>query len=610
MFKKTTLSNTIKNIKSFLINTHLLIKNSFRYKVILLVTLTVMLPLSLFGGYLYYFVYNNLLTQNLSKEIEEPLHQITDSVVSKYRIIDNSFNLFLSNQKIRSNLLKLNREEQTDSLKSLTRLEIESQLKYNVIHDYGWNSGLLKSVFVFEKEDNFFYLHHDYLHGEDFIADHINLYNNLEDKKTEETIILPSQKYNVIYFIKVIKPLISKETIGKLILSINEDELNNKFITSLEEKKYIALIIDKNKNIIYHTDRNKIGSQFRVNKSFYNAVNSNKEFKYNNEIYFIGSQDIDDLGLTSIIMVPKNEITSIGIITKYTFIILATILLALSISFYAAATITKPFNDLIEHIKKVKNKNFKSKMPKYRYTELNQVSLTFNNMLDEIENLFNEVYKKQLLLKESELKALQAQINPHFIFNVLETISWEAKMSGNENITVMVHSLGELLRSNFTFSNQEKIKIKEELKYVNFYLDLQNIRFGDKIHIHIYIENDDLLSLFIPKLSLQTIVENAVVHGLENKIGNGDLNIKIYSKEDSVYLMVTDNGIGFDTKELNKHLINNSDNNENGRKHIGLTNINQRIKLFYGEVYGITVESKINKGTTATIKIPIDKGDY
>lgn len=610
MFKKTTLPNTIKNIKSFLINTHLLIKNSFRYKVILLVTLTVMLPLSLFGGYLYYFVYNNLLTQNLSKEIEEPLHQITDSVVSKYRIIDNSFNLFLSNQKIRSNLLKLNREEQTDSLKSLTRLDIESQLKYNVIHDYGWNSGLLKSVFVFEKEDNFFYLHHDYLHGEDFIADHINLYNNLEDKKTEETIILPSQKYNVIYFIKVIKPLISKETIGKLVLSINEDELNNKFTTSLEEKKYIALIIDKNKNIIYHTDRSKIGSQFRVNRSFYNAVNSNKEFKYNNEIYFIGSQDIDDLGLTSIIMVPKNEITSIGIITKYTFIILATILLALSISFYAAATITKPFNDLIEHIKKVKNENFKSKMPKYRYTELNQVSLTFNNMLDEIENLFNEVYKKQLLLKESELKALQAQINPHFIFNVLETISWEAKMSGNENITVMVHSLGELLRSNFTFSNQEKIKIKEELKYVNFYLDLQNIRFGDKIHIHTYIENDDLLSLFIPKLSLQTIVENAVVHGLENKIGNGDLNIKIYSKEDSVYLMVTDNGIGFDTKELNKHLINNSDNNENGRKHIGLTNINQRIKLFYGEVYGITIESKINEGTTAAIKIPIDKGDY
>ncbi|GAA0181128.1 sensor histidine kinase [Clostridium sediminicola] len=610
MFNKNTLRNTIKNIKSFLINTRLLIKNSFRYKIILLVTLTVMLPLSLFGGYLNYFVYNNLLTQNLSKEIEAPLQQITDGVVSKYRIIDNSFNLFLSNQKIRSNLLKLNREEQIDSLKSITRLEIESQLKYNVIHDYGWNSGLLKSVFVFEKEDNFFYLHHDYLPGEDFIADHINFYNNLEDEITKETIIFPSQKYNTIYFVKDIKPLLSKETIGKLVLSINEDELNNKFITSFKEKKYIALIIDKNKNIIYHTDRSKIGSQFKANNSFYKAVNSNREFKYNNKTYFVGSQNIDDLGLTSVIMVPKNKITSIGIITKYTFIIFATILLALSISFYAAATITKPFNDLIEHIKKVKSENFKSKMPKYKYTELNQVSLTFNNMLDEIENLFNEVYKKQLLLKESELKALQAQINPHFIFNVLETISWEAKMSGNENITIMVHSLGELLRSNFTFSNREKIKIKEELKYVNFYLDLQNIRFGDKIHIHIDIEKDDLLDLFIPKLSLQTIVENAVVHGLENKIGNGDLNIKVYSEKDFIYLIVIDNGIGFDAKELTKHLINNSDNNENGRKHIGLTNINQRIKLLYGEVYGISVESKINEGTTATIKIPIDKGDY
>jgi two-component system sensor histidine kinase YesM len=370
------------------------------------------------------------------------------------------------------------------------------------------------------------------------------------------------------------------------------------------------LIIDKNNIIIYHTERSKIGSQFEVDNSFYKAVNSNKEFRYNNEIYFVGMQDIEDLGLTSVIMVPEKEISSIDIIPKYTFIIFATIFLALFISFYAAAIVTKPFNDLIEHIQKVKTKNFKSKMPKYKYTELNQVSITFNNMLDEIENLFTEVYKKQLLLKESELKALQAQINPHFIFNVLETISWEAKMSGNENITVMVHSLGELLRSNFTFSNREKIKIEEELKYVNFYLDLQNIRFGDKIHICLYIENTDLLGLFIPKLSFQTIVENAVVHGLENKIGNGNLDIKIYSKRDSVYLIVTDNGIGFDSREITKHLINNSDNNKNGRTHIGLTNINQRIKLLYGKDYGITVESTVTKGTIATIKIPMDRGTY
>jgi two-component system sensor histidine kinase YesM len=599
-----------KNIKSFFINTHLLIKNSFRYKIIFLVTLTVMLPLSLFGGYLYYIVYNNLLPQNLNKEIESHLHQVTDNIISKYRIIDNSFNLFLSNQNIRSSLFRLSKEDQTYYLKSETKLEIESQLKYNVIHDYGWNSGLMNSVFIFEKEDNFFYLLNDYLYDEGFIADHIDFYNTLDNEKPEETIILPSQKYNIIYFVKDIKTLISKETIGKLVLSINEDELNNKFIISLKEKKYIALIIDKNNNIIFHTDRSKIGSQFEVDNSFYKAVNSNKEFMYNNEIYFVGIQDVEDLGLTSIIMVPEKEISSIHIITKYTFIIFATIFLALFISSYAAAIVTKPFNDLIEHIQKVKAKNFKSKMPKYKYTELNQVSITFNNMLDEIENLFTEVYKKQLLLKESELKALQAQINPHFIFNVLETISWEAKMSGNENITMMVHSLGELLRSNFTFSNREKIKIEEELKYVNFYLDLQNIRFGDKIYICTYIENTDLLGLFIPKLSLQTIVENAVVHGLENKIGNGNLDIKIYSKRDSVYLIVTDNGIGFDAREITKHLINNSDNNKNGRTHIGLTNINQRIKLLYGEDYGITVESTVTKGTIATIKIPMDRGTY
>lgn len=609
IIKQFFLDNFIK-IKTSIRNIHLLIKNSFRYKVILLVSVTVMLPMSLFGGYLYYIVYNNLLSQNLIEEIEAPLEQITDSVVSKYRIVDHSFDLFLSNQKIRSNLLKLNISPQTNALQTTTRSEIESQLKYNVLHDYGWNSGLLKSVFIFENSNNYFYLHHDYQFGEDFITEHVNVYTDLENITINETLIIPSENYDVMYFIKNVHPLLSNDTIGKLVLSINEDELNNPFILSLSEKNYITLIIDKHKNIIYHSDRSKIGSQFIANNAFYKAINTNKDFKYHNETYFVGSQEIDDLGLTSIIMVPKSEITSITILNKYMFMIIATILMTLLISFYAGTTITRPFSDLIQQIKGVKNKNFKSKMPIYKYTELNQVSLTFNEMLDEIEHLFNEVYNKQLLLKESELKALQAQINPHFIFNVLETISWEAKMSGNETISVMVHSLGELLRSNFTFSNHEKIKVSEELKYVNFYLDLQNIRFGDKIKVTINITDDLLMELRIPKLTLQTIVENAVVHGLENKIGNGDLSIDIYEKDTLIHLIVCDNGIGFDAYELSKRLKNNTIDTENGRSHIGLTNVNQRIKLLYGDAYGVTIDSTIDHGTTATVKFPIDKGDY
>ena len=171
----------------------------------------------------------------------------------------------------------------------------------------------------------------------------------------------------------------------------------------------------------------------------------------------------------------------------------------------------------------------------------------------------------------------------------------------------MVHSLGELLRSNFTFSNQEKIKIEEELKYVNFYLELQNIRFGDKISVHIDIDDENLLNLLIPKLALQTIVENAVVHGLENKIGNGSLEINIYTEDNLVHLVITDNGIGFDTLKLNEHLANVSDSNYS-TQHIGLTNVNQRIKLYYGDLYGIHVYSKIGQGTKVSIKIPIDRG--
>jgi len=607
ILKKFICKHPIRRMHAMIIKIKQLVKKSFRYKIILLVVLMVMLPLLLFGAYLSHFVYNNLLTQNLSRELKIPLNQVTESIIPKYRIIDNSFNLFLSNQRIRSNLLKLNRESQTDALKLETRSDIESQLKNSVIHNYGWNSGLLKSIFVFENEDNFFYLHQDYDAGENFIADHINLYKNFEHRSTNRTTILSSKENNTINFIRNIKPLLSDETIGTLVLTISESELNNKLIASLKDKNTIAFIIDKDNTIIYHTDSYKIGSTFKIKGSLFKITNSNKPYNYNNKTYYVASQNVKDLGLTSIIMVPTNEITSTSIMKKYTFTIFTTIFLALLISFYATTNITKPFKDLIKHIEKVTYEDFKLRMPQYDYVEFNQVSLTFNKLLDEIESLFNEVYKKQILLKESELKSLQAQINPHFIFNVLETISWEAKMSGNNNITVMVHSLGELLRSNFTFSNQEKIKIEEELKYVNFYLELQNIRFGDKISVHIDIDDENLLNLLIPKLALQTIVENAVVHGLENKIGNGSLEINIYTEDNLVHLVITDNGIGFDTLKLNEHLANVSDSNYS-TQHIGLTNVNQRIKLYYGDLYGIHVYSKIGQGTKVSIKIPIDRG--
>jgi two-component system sensor histidine kinase YesM len=219
------------------------------------------------------------------------------------------------------------------------------------------------------------------------------------------------------------------------------------------------------------------------------------------------------------------------------------------------------------------------------------------------------VYKKQLLLKESELKSLQSQINPHFLFNVLETISWRARMSNNDEIYQMITSLGYLLRASFATSGIEKVKISEEMHYIEFYLLLQKKRFEEKLEIEINNQIESLDIYYVPKLSVQPIVENAIVHGLEQKIGNGKLTITMYIEHEDIVFEIHDNGVGFQVADVDLREMNSSFKSNDKHSNIGLFNSNRRIKLLYGEAYGITLESQINMGTKVTLRIPKDRAD-
>jgi len=583
---------------------------SIRYKIIVLVILAILIPLSLFGAYMYSFIYHNILTQYINDKLEQSLQQINDSLVAKFRIIDNTFNLFLSNQVIRSNLEEFSTSEQSYYLKARTQLEIETQLKYSVIHDYAWNSGLLKSVFVFLDSDNYYYLLYNYLPDDDFLRDHVVFYEASKKVTEGTTVISPASSFNTIYFMRDIETLISRDSIGKLVLSIDESIIFDTYNNIINDKSWKTFIFDNDGIILFHTNRNYIGK--KIDDKFISAVNSNsiEELSLDGITYILDSAKIGDMNMTSVIMVPKTEFTSDlnNMILEYLYFIIFAVLFALIIGMFIITNITKPIKDLIINIENVDDGNFKIKMPQYKYSELNEVSNTFNNMIDKIQYLFNEVYKKQILLTESELKALQAQINPHFLFNVLETISWEARMSNNETIYKMTNSLGQLLRANLTFNSREKIRLKEELEYVEFYLYLQKMRFGDKLNINIHVSDNALFDFYLPKLCIQPIVENAVIHGLENKVGKGKLSLLIRRKDETVEFEVIDDGIGFDSSKIDIDCKKDS-TIKKGQKHIGLLNVNKRIKLIYGDKYGISIQSRLNAGTKVSICIPLDRGD-
>ncbi len=231
---------------------------------------------------------------------------------------------------------------------------------------------------------------------------------------------------------------------------------------------------------------------------------------------------------------------------------------------------------------------------------------------------FKEIINTKELInaskKQAEYLALQNQINPHFLYNTLEGIRGETLQAGLESVAEMTEALATFFR--YTISNVEQlVTLEDELSNIENYYIIQQYRFGERLNLGIYFEEEDekrLLNYKLPKLTLQPIIENAIYHGVERKIGNGHISIKIESTSSRLIITISDDGLGMEEErlvELN-HKLNNmsfdyieSDNEKKGG--IAMVNVNRRIKLIFGEEYGICVYSTLNAGTDVDITLPL-----
>lgn len=217
------------------------------------------------------------------------------------------------------------------------------------------------------------------------------------------------------------------------------------------------------------------------------------------------------------------------------------------------------------------------------------------------------IYRMTRPVEAMEIKFLQTQMNPHFMFNVLNTIALQAKMDGNQEVYQMISSFSQLIQAKIYREKSEKVKIRQELEYVNYYLYLQKYRYGDRMQYKIHIQEDGLLEYYVPKLCIQLIVENAVVHGIEPNIGKGLVTVNIYKEGEFLCIDTEDNGIGFaqEGELMLPFLQQKADKNHN---RVGLNNAHSMIRLMYGEKYGIRVFSKPGEGSKVCIRVPFDDG--
>lgn len=282
------------------------------------------------------------------------------------------------------------------------------------------------------------------------------------------------------------------------------------------------------------------------------------------------------------------------------FLVICALLVFLS--YHIPLSITHPISRLSEVTDQVANGNLNIRSDVIAGAEVGMLSNSLNTMIDKTCELLEQVKTEQIRLRKAEFELLQAQINPHFLYNTLDTIVWLAESGNQKDVVKMVGNLSDFFRTSLN-QGKDINSIREELLHVKSYLEIQQIRYQDILKYEICVP-EEFNKYLIPKITIQPIVENALYHGIKNKRGMGKIDIRGIGKEDYFLIEIEDNGIGMKEERL-QQVIDGIQNKIPTEKEIyGLYNVNERIRLDFGEIYGISIDSTYMKGTKVNIKLP------
>ena len=231
-------------------------------------------------------------------------------------------------------------------------------------------------------------------------------------------------------------------------------------------------------------------------------------------------------------------------------------------------------------------------------TEITTLSNSFGHMVVRIQKLMEQVRQEEITLRKTELKALQAQINPHFLYNTLDAIAWMCEEGKNEDAEEMVTSLARLFRIS-TSKGHELIPIEKEVEHAKSYLKIEKYRYKNQFTYSFDVE-EECLPYLCNKITLQPMIENAIYHGVNQMIDEGEIQIRIYQEGENIIFQVEDNGVGM-TQEQCHEILHKEPGDRTG---IGIKNVNDRIKIYFGEQYGLRIESELDEGTCVTISMP------
>lgn len=324
-------------------------------------------------------------------------------------------------------------------------------------------------------------------------------------------------------------------------------------------------------------------------------------FYHPNKVRLYTSYAVSDLtGWKIVALIDYNHIMEKINSTKYNilFIGLFCLIFILPLSYIVTKSVTNPTFKIMDSMKIIQKGDFNVRIEDRGNDELSFLSGSFNNMADKIKSLITEVYDVGLKKSQAEFKALQAQINPHFLYNTLDSINWMAYISNNRDISVMVNLLSKFFRLSLN-GGAEFYTIADEIEHVRSYVQIQTIRLNGMVKFNFEASEESLGCITI-KILLQPLVENAIVHGISPKGGNGSIHIIVRKVMDNIVMDVADDGVGMEFDASGGIVSRGNKNSSN----YGIKNIDERIKITYGAGYGLVLENNENGGVTARVTIP------
>lgn len=358
-------------------------------------------------------------------------------------------------------------------------------------------------------------------------------------------------------------------------------------------------VLDKNDQLLVSEGTPELMKKLQTSENSWSGIKDLEGTKV------IGYGNPCGFGVRTVITVGYGNIFSI--LKPTLFIVLVGLVVVLGIAFLVSYAIsyrfTKPVTRMIQSIQAFGKPDLNVRMEDSSIQEFHDMGIVFNEMADRIEYLITQVYEKEIVAARSQVKYLQSQINPHFQFNILAMLSLKAKMAGNEEVYDGLNAFSRLMQGKIFREKEIKIKVKEELEIVQFYLYLQKSRYQDKLSYEVKLEDEKIGEDLIPRLLIEPLVENAVSHGLEPKREKGNLQVLLYERE-MLYIWVKDDGVGVDQNQMkaeeNKEKIPHT--------HVGWENTKKMLRILYGDHYKFQVWSEPGKGTEIEIAVPIERG--